>query len=100
VQAGRYGRLGQPLRPGYSHPASQARLAVLREVAAGLGATPGQVALAWLLHQRPPVIPIPGASTVEQLAEILAAVDLRLDDDTRGRLGRAGRAGRAGADQD
>jgi len=91
LQAGRYARPDQPLRAAYAHPGSQARLAALGEVAAGLGATPGQVALAWLLHADPPVIPIPGASSVAQLDEIIGATRLHLDDDALKRLDQAGR---------
>jgi aryl-alcohol dehydrogenase-like predicted oxidoreductase len=57
-----------------------------------------QVALAWLLaRSQPPIIPIPGASTVAQLDEILAAVELTLDTETVGRLDEAGRSQAAGA---
>ncbi len=91
--AGRYARPGQPLRAAYAHPGSQARLAVLREVAGELGATPGQVVLAWLLHQDPPVLPVAGASSVAQLDEIIGATELKLDEATRQRLDRAGRGG-------
>jgi len=95
LQAGRYARPERPLRAAYAHAGSQARLAAAGEVAGELGATTGQVALAWLLHQDPPVIPIPGASSVAQLDEILAAAELKLDDATLERLDRAGRDGRA-----
>jgi len=77
--------------PGYDHPTNRARLAVLREVAAELGATPAQVVLAWLMQGQPPTIPVVGASTVTQLEELLRAVDLRLDGEVRERLDTAGR---------
>jgi aryl-alcohol dehydrogenase-like predicted oxidoreductase len=63
------------------HSTSQQRLAVLREVAAELGTTPSQVVLAWLMQGRPSMIPVVGASSVAQLDELLAAVDLHLDED-------------------
>jgi aryl-alcohol dehydrogenase-like predicted oxidoreductase len=67
-------------------------MAVLREVAAELGATPIQVVLAWLMGGRPPMIPVVGASTVTQLEEQqLGAVDLHLDEEVRKRLDTAGR---------
>ena len=44
-----------------------------------LGATPAQVALAWLLHQAPTVLLIPGTSSPAHLDENLAAADLVLD---------------------
>ncbi|WP_420364429.1 aldo/keto reductase [Curtobacterium sp. L3-7] len=50
----------------------------VREIAAGLGSTPGQVALAWLLARKPWIVPIPGTTKPHRLAENLraAAVDL------------------------
>jgi aryl-alcohol dehydrogenase-like predicted oxidoreductase len=90
---GRYARPDQPPLAGYDHPTNQARLAVLREVAAELGATPNQVVLAWLMQGEPPIIPIAGASSVAQLDELLGAVDLRLDEDVRERLDAAGTSG-------
>ncbi|MCP3097808.1 aldo/keto reductase family oxidoreductase [Myxococcus sp. K15C18031901] len=53
----------------------------LSEVAARLGATPMQVALAWLLRRSPNILLIPGTSSVAHLRENLAAAELRLPDD-------------------
>ena len=53
----------------------------LSDVARKLGATPMQVALAWLLQRSPNILLIPGTSTVGHLRENLAAVDLELPDD-------------------
>jgi len=53
----------------------------LNTVAAGLGATPMQVALAWLLHRSPNILLIPGTSSVGHLEENLAAADLKLSAD-------------------
>ncbi|MBT8224579.1 MAG: aldo/keto reductase [Dactylosporangium sp.] len=50
----------------------------VRQVAAQLGATPSQTALAWLLARHESVIPIPGTRRVGHLEENAAAVDLRL----------------------
>ena len=55
--------------------------ATLSEVAAGLGASPLQVALAWLLRRAPNILLIPGTSSVAHLRENLAAADLRLPDE-------------------
>jgi pyridoxine 4-dehydrogenase len=52
----------------------------LGAVAARLGATPAQVALAWLLDLAPNILLIPGTRTRSHLAENLAAVEIRLDD--------------------
>jgi len=50
------------------------------EVAGRHGATPAQVALAWLLAKSSVMLPIPGTSSVEHLEENVAAADLRLTD--------------------
>lgn len=52
----------------------------LSEVAASLGATPMQVALAWLLRRSPNILLIPGTSSVGHLTENLAAATLALPD--------------------
>jgi len=54
---------------------------ILSDVAQRLSATPLQVALAWLLHRAPNILPIPGTSSVAHLRENLAAADLALPDD-------------------
>ena len=53
----------------------------LSNVAARLGATPMQVALAWLLRRAPNILLIPGTSSVGHLRENLAAAGLMLPDD-------------------
>ncbi|MFC4029892.1 aldo/keto reductase [Streptomyces polygonati] len=53
----------------------------LRKVADAVGATPAQVALAWLLHRSPNVLPIPGTSSVAHLEENMAAAEVVLDDE-------------------
>jgi pyridoxine 4-dehydrogenase len=54
----------------------------LDEVAASLGATPMQVALAWLLHRAPNILLIPGTSSVGHLRENLKAAELELSAET------------------
>lgn len=54
---------------------------VLDAVAARLGATPMQIALAWLLRRAPNILLIPGTSSVAHLRENLAAGELVLPDD-------------------
>ncbi|MBC6461300.1 aldo/keto reductase [Actinomadura sp. HBU206391] len=88
--SGAYTRADKPLAPSYDHPGTPRRLAMLREVADELGATPNQVVLAWLLDGEPPVVPVVGASSVEQLDELLGATELKLDDELRRRLDEAG----------
>jgi pyridoxine 4-dehydrogenase len=58
----------------------------LDAVAAGLGATPLAVALAWLLHRSPNILLIPGTSSVEHLRANVAAADLSLSDDVLAEL--------------
>ncbi|WP_437762991.1 aldo/keto reductase family oxidoreductase [Sorangium sp. So ce281] len=60
----------------------------LSDVARQLGATPMQVALAWLLRRSPNILLIPGTSSVEHLRENLAAADLELSDDAMEALDR------------
>jgi aryl-alcohol dehydrogenase-like predicted oxidoreductase len=54
------------------------RVAALKRVAARHGASPGQVALAWLLHRAPVILPIPGTSSVEHLRENVQASTIEL----------------------
>ncbi|WP_432542626.1 aldo/keto reductase [Kineococcus sp. SYSU DK002] len=51
----------------------------LARLAASTGASPAQLALAWLLHRSPAVLPIPGTSSTDHLAQNLAADGLDLD---------------------
>lgn len=60
----------------------------LTEIAEGLGATPMQVALAWLLARSPNILLIPGTSSVAHLRENLATSDLTLSEDAMARLDR------------
>ena len=58
----------------------------LGSVAAELGASPTQLALAWLLRRSPVMLPIPGTSSLEHLEENVAAAGLKLTEDQAGRL--------------
>jgi aryl-alcohol dehydrogenase-like predicted oxidoreductase len=51
----------------------------VREVARSLGVTPGQVAIAWLLHKGSDIVPIPGTKRVKYLEENVAAAQVKLD---------------------
>jgi len=69
------------LVPRFSREARKANMALVelvKRVAARRGATPAQVALAWLLAQRPWIVPIPGTSRVARMEENLGAIDLAL----------------------
>jgi aryl-alcohol dehydrogenase-like predicted oxidoreductase len=62
----------------------------LSDVAAELGATPMQTALAWLLRRAPNVLLIPGTSSLGHLRENLAAAELHLPDDALAKLNAIG----------
>lgn len=83
LEQGALARDEKPLFGGVDHPGSVARILTLREVARDLGATPSQVAIAWLMGGETPVIPLVGPSSVEQLDELLGAVELDLPTEVR-----------------
>jgi len=58
--------------------ANQALVDLITAIAAGKGATPAQVALAWLLAQKPWIVPIPGTTKLHRLEENLGAAALEL----------------------
>jgi len=66
---------------------------ILTKVAAEIGATPMQIALAWLLHCSPNILLIPGTSSVVHLRENLAAAKIELSKDVLQRLDGIGKAG-------
>jgi len=78
--SGAYTNPGKALGDHYDHPGTQERLRVLDAVALESGATRNQVVLAWLAGHAAPVIPLVGVSSVAQLDEALAGLDLKLDD--------------------
>ncbi|MFG1383973.1 aldo/keto reductase [Xanthobacter versatilis] len=57
---------------------NQALVDLLKRIAAGKQATPAQVALAWLLAQKPWIVPIPGTTKLNRLEENLGAADITL----------------------
>jgi aryl-alcohol dehydrogenase-like predicted oxidoreductase len=63
----------------YMNDRGFAVLAAVEKVAAGVGATPAQVALSWLAHRPGITAPIASATSVAQLKEIAGAIDLKLD---------------------
>ena len=58
--------------------ANQTLVDTLRQIAQRNGATPAQIALAWLLAQKSWIVPIPGTTKVHRLEENLAAADVQL----------------------
>jgi aryl-alcohol dehydrogenase-like predicted oxidoreductase len=69
--------------------ANQALVDLLRNIAAEKRATPAQIALAWLLAQRPWIAPIPGTTKLQRLEENLGAVSVRLTPDDLREIERA-----------
>jgi aryl-alcohol dehydrogenase-like predicted oxidoreductase len=61
--------------------ANQAVVGLLGRIAAQKKATPAQIALAWLLAQKPWIVPIPGTTKVSRLEENLGAVNIKLTAD-------------------
>ncbi|MGF6256947.1 aldo/keto reductase [Ensifer sp. LBL] len=57
---------------------NQALVDLLKRIAKDRGATPAQIALAWLLAQKPWIVPIPGTTKLHRLEENLASVDVAL----------------------
>ena len=80
---GAYTRPDKQLDRAYDHPGTQARLKQLDQVMRETGATANQVVLAWLIGGELPIVPLIGASSVAQLDESLAAVDLELSPEQR-----------------
>jgi aryl-alcohol dehydrogenase-like predicted oxidoreductase len=63
--------------------ANQALVDLLRQIAERKGATAAQLALAWLLAQKPWIVPIPGTTKLHRLEENIAAADVELSADER-----------------
>jgi aryl-alcohol dehydrogenase-like predicted oxidoreductase len=77
-------------------PLAAGRLAesgsILDSIANEHNASPGQIALAWVLKRSPVMLPIPGTSKVRHLEENVAAVNIQLSDEEFDSLDREGRA--------
>ncbi len=71
----------------------------VREIADEKGVTPGQLALAWLLHQGDDIVPIPGTKRRERLEENAAAADVTLTDEDLRRIEEAVPRGSAAGDR-
>ena len=70
-----------PLFTPEARKANMPLLALIREWARRKGATPAQIALAWLLAQKPWVVPIPGTTNPQHLAENLGAAAVKFTSD-------------------
>ena len=71
-----------PLGAGRALRSSRVQRAVKR-----MGATPAQIAIAWLLARSPVMLPIPGTASIAHLEENVAAADLELTDEELAALG-------------
>lgn len=69
--------------------ANQALVDLIGRIAADKGATPAQIALAWLLAQRPWIVPIPGTTKLHRLEENLGGAEVELTPDDLARIGQA-----------
>ncbi len=82
-------RRGDPRYQGENFDANMRAAETVREVARSLGVKPGQVAIAWLLHKGPDIVPIPGTKRVKYLEENVAAASISLDATQMSTLGEA-----------
>lgn len=82
-------RAGLPRFQAEAMEKNQALVDLIRRIAGAHDATPAQVALAWLLAQKPWIVPIPGTTKRHRLQENLAAADLELTAEDVAELGRA-----------
>jgi aryl-alcohol dehydrogenase-like predicted oxidoreductase len=73
-------RRNDPRYQGENYDANVAAAQVVRDIAAALSAKPGQIALAWLLHKGPHIVPIPGTKRRSYLEENISAVAIALDE--------------------
>ena len=74
-------RRNDPRYQGDNFDANVKAASAVREIATRKRATPGQIALAWLLHQGPDIVPIPGTKRRRYLEENVAAAELTLNAD-------------------
>lgn len=72
-------RRGDPRYQGENFDANVRAAEAVREMAQLLGVKPGQIAIAWLLHQGNDIVPIPGTKRVRYLEENIAAAAITLD---------------------
>lgn len=84
--SGAYTRADRTFSEQYRGPDTEARMAALKAVSEQVGATANQVVLAWMAQSDPAVIPLLGASTVDQLQENLGAQDVELSAGQMARL--------------
>jgi aryl-alcohol dehydrogenase-like predicted oxidoreductase len=72
-------RRNDPRYQGSNYDANVAAAQAVRDIAKGKKAKPGQIALAWILHKGPSIVPIPGTKRRTYLEENIAAATISLD---------------------
>ena len=72
-------RRNDPRYQGANFDANVRAASAVRQVAERKGVTPGQIALAWLLHKGPDIVPIPGTKRRSYLEQNVGAADVALD---------------------
>jgi aryl-alcohol dehydrogenase-like predicted oxidoreductase len=68
---------------------NQALVDLLADIAKRKNATPAQIALAWVLTQKPWIVPIPGTTKLDRLKENIGAAEIQLTPDDLGEIERA-----------
>ena len=86
---GAYTQANRSISDEYLGPDTDARLAMLKTIAAETGASINQVVIAWMLHCDYPTVPLIAASSHQQLQENLGALDVKLSADQMQRLDNA-----------
>jgi aryl-alcohol dehydrogenase-like predicted oxidoreductase len=79
-------RRGDPRYQGANFDANMRAAQIVRDIATRIGVTPGQIALAWLLHKGPDIVPIPGTKHVRYLEENVGASKVHLNQDDMAEL--------------
>ncbi|HEY8205181.1 MAG TPA: aldo/keto reductase, partial [Pyrinomonadaceae bacterium] len=79
-------RHNDPRYKGENFDANMRAASIVQELAKQKGATPGQIALAWLLHKGDDIVPIPGTTRRKHLEDNVGAVDLSLSDQDMAKL--------------
>ncbi len=92
-------RRGNPRFQGENFDRNLELVERVREIAVEKGCTAGQLALAWVLAQGEDIVPIPGTTSPEHVAENAAAVEIELTEDDLARIDEAAPLGAAAGDR-
>ena len=88
-------RQNNPRYAGANLQANRDRFGPLFDLSSEMGITPAQLALAWLLHQGPDILPIPGTRKTSRIDENVRAVEVKLDTIALEKINRIARPGLA-----